>query len=118
MADKRFSTPGKPATEFEHGLLENSDALEDPWCDIARVIGLDNTLLVMDRFAHCQLSCPSRDAFVQRLHRVWQDVETQRLLQLRPRLTMREIAGRIGVTRECLRKRRARALKRVPPRRA
>ena len=118
MADKRFSAPGKPATEFEHDLLRSVTQLEDPWADIARMIGLDNTLRVMDRFARCQLSCPPRQAFIRRLAVVWQETEVLRLLQQRPRIPDREIAASVGISRECLRKRRARALKRPPPKRA
>lgn len=116
MADNRFSTPGKPPTAFEEQLLLSAGPLEDPWVEIAQEVGLHGALRIMDRFARCNLSCPSRGTFVARLLRVWQDAETLRLLQERPRLSMREIARRIGLPPSAFRKRRARALKRVPRR--
>jgi hypothetical protein len=118
VTDPRFSRPGKPATTFEQELLRQSATLEDPWVEVASIIGLDATLAVMDRFARCLLSCPSRQAFVGRLLCVWQDQETLRLRRITPRLSNREIARRVGVPLETLRKRTARALKRVPPKRA
>lgn len=118
MIDRRFSSPGQLATDFERELLANAQALEDPWVEITQIIGLDATLAVMDRFERCLLSCPARDAFVKRLHRVWQETEILRLLQVRPRLTYAEIAKRVGMKRDTMIKRRSRALKRVHPRRA
>lgn len=118
VTDARFSKPGKPATDFEQDLLKAAAVLEDPWVEIANMVGLDNAMRIMDAFARCHLTCPARESFVARMHRVWQETETLRLLQVRPRLTMRDIAHRIGVPRETFRKRRARALRRVPRRKA
>lgn len=115
MIDRRFSSPGQPATEFERDLLANAQALEDPWVEIVQIIGLDATLAVMDRFERCLLSCPQRSAFIGRLHRVWLDMETLRLR--RARATNREIVQQLGITERSIRKRTSRALQRVQPKR-
>ena len=118
MSEKRFSNPGQPATEFERELLRSAAVLEDPWVEIANIVGLDHALRIMDSFARCHLTCPPRSAFVARMHRVWQETEIVRLLAIRPRLTTRDLAHRIGLPVKTLHKRRSRALKRVPRHRA
>lgn len=111
MKDNRFSTPGKPATEFEHQLLDNAKTLEDPWVEIAQLVGLDNTLTIMDRFERCILSCPQRATFVARLHRVWLDQECLRLH--RARVSNREVSRTLKVTERSVPRRVARALRTV-----
>lgn len=111
MKDNRFSTPGKPATEFEHQLLDNAKALEDPWVEIAQLVGLDNALTIMDRFERCILSCPQRVTFVGRLHRVWLDQECLRLH--RARVSNREVSHTLKVTERSVPRRVARALRAV-----
>lgn len=112
MSDPKFSRPGQPATAFEHDLLRDASQLEDPWVEIAGIVGLDATLKVMDQFARCLLSCPPRDAFMARLLRVWQDQELVRLSRQRPRLSNGEIAQRVMMSRDNIRKRFPRALSR------
>lgn len=111
MKDNRFSTPGKPATEFEHDLLRNAEqkGLEDPWVEVAQLVGLDATLRIMDRFERCILSCPQRSTFIARLHRVWLDQESLRLH--RARVSNREVAVKLNVTERSVPRRVARALR-------
>ena len=115
MADRRFSKQGQPATDFERDLLLQSQALEDPWVEIAQIIGLDAALAVMDRFERCLLSCPSRTAFITRMHRVWLDIETLRLRH--KGAPNRRIVQQLGVTDRSIRKRVARAKKHLQSKR-
>ena len=118
VTDRKFSTVGKAASAFEHELLAHAAHLEDPWVEIAGIIGLDKTLLVMDRFARCLLSVPARDAFVARMHRVWLDDEVLRLSRIRPRLSNADIESLLHIPRNSLRRKKARALKRCMQKRA
>ena len=104
MTDPEFSRVGKPATTFERELLARAKTLEDPWVEVASIIGLDATMQVMDRFASCLLSIPSRDAFVRRLYTVWLDAEILRLR--RAGKTNREVAEMFGIHERCVRKRK------------
>lgn len=114
MTDSRFSAPGKPATAFEHELLRLADSLEDPWVEVAGIVGLDATLLIMDRFERCLLSCPQRQAFIGRLHRTWLDMETLRLRRLR--VPPKQVAEKLGIRPRSIRRRVVRALRRTPRR--
>ena len=116
VTDPEFSRVGKPATTFERELLARAKTLEDPWVEVASIIGLDATMQVMDRFASCLLSIPSRDAFVRRLYTVWLDAEILRLR--RAGKTNREVAEMFGIHERCVRKRKARALRGPIPQRA
>lgn len=116
VIDSDFSRVGKPATAFERELLARAKALEDPWVEVAGIIGLDATLQVMDRFASCLLSIPSRDAFVRRLHTVHLDAEVLRLR--REGKTNREVADLLSINERSVRKRKARALRGPIPQRA
>lgn len=110
MTDPTFSRPGQLPTAFEQELLDNAAQLEDPWVEIAGIAGLDATLRIMDSFARCLLSCPPRDVFVQRMLRVWQDQELVRLSSHRPRIPKSEIARRVCMSSDNIRKRLPRAI--------
>lgn len=112
MTDRRFSTPGKPCTDFERELLEQACDLEDPWVEIAQMVGLDVTVVIMDRFERNLLSCPARRAFMSRLHRVWVDKAIRQMRVTSPGISYREISQRLGVTEGSLRKRNFRATRR------
>lgn len=113
MNDPEFSGVGKTATAFERELLARAASLEDPWVEVAGIIGLDATLQVMDRFASCLLSIPSRAAFVRRMYAVYLDGECLRLR--REGLTNRQVAARLGINERTVRHRKARALRAPAP---
>lgn len=114
MTDQRFSALGKPASEFEHDLLANSEELEDVWVEISGIVGIDHAMAIMDRFSGCLLSVPKRSDFVKRMYRVFVDREVLRLRKHRPRMSNAEISTTLGVSERSIRRRLSRVLRRGP----
>lgn len=89
----RFSSPGSPPTPEEVELLAESD---DAWARLAKRIGADALVAVLEEFGGQRQYIPARSAFFERLYRPRRDRLVGELLG--EGLSQDEVADRLGVS--------------------
>lgn len=98
-----FSRRGEPATPFERELLSSAPVGEPTnaqqlWLVIARRIGMDELMVMLDEFGDAHVWVPTRSRLVQNL---WGDVRDAEICRLRDvhGMSLTSIAKRMQVSR-------------------
>jgi len=99
---QNFSTRGEPATEFERALVANCamefpESMSDIWVVIARRIGVDALVVILDEIGMEKIHVPSRTQFFLSLYRPHRN----RLIREMAAAGMshRQIAKQFGLTK-------------------
>lgn len=100
--DPAFSLPGEAPTQFERDLLAGVEVGtpttgQQLWLLLAKRIGVDQLMAVLDEFGDTHVWVPSRGAL---LLSVWTPVRDREIarLQAQEGLSQRAIARRMGVS--------------------
>lgn len=77
---RKFSRRGERVTDFERTLIAECDDSRSAFLDLARRIGIDALVVVLDEFASEKIHVPTRESFFAGLYRRLRDEEILRRL--------------------------------------
>lgn len=96
-----FSHRGEPVTSFERDLVASCSDARSPFFGLARRIGVDALVIVLDEFASEKVHIPTREFFFAALYRVQRDADIVR--RLADGETVDQVASLHGVHRNTIR---------------
>jgi len=101
-----FSSRGEPVTDFERDLvarcaMEFPESMSDLWVVIARRIGVEALVVVLDEIGREKIHVPSREQFFAALYR---PVRDRQVCELAMHASLREVGERFGLSQQAVNK--------------